>query len=270
MTSSNPTSITDIEEQIAKITAELEKAREIEYTAAEKVFQAAQKRTDAAQTKVNELNAKASTTAAAQSRLALAKAALTEQESLLADATTVFNAVKAEQEAADEFAKNVALVLSGKKLGKKIKLNKKEKAVVKEDKKIAKKIAKQEKKAAKKQAKDDKKNHAKLDQVTVAAAPTTAPAEPEKPTVVAKKVVAKKPPVKKAAPLKKADIPAAPAAKEDAATIEAAPETPNDLPLATANETPAVETGKDVIVERETLPVSENSATENVEQPIND
>jgi hypothetical protein len=197
---------------------------------------------------------------------------LTEQESLLTDATQVFNAIKAKQDAADEFAKNVALVLSGKKLGKKIKLNKKERAVVKEDKKAAKKIAKQEKKTAKKHAKDDKKHHATVAQLTVTATPTNTPATPEKPKVAATIVVAKKSPVKKPlvkkTSVKKADIPAAPA-KDAPVTIAVQPQVPADLPIAIANETPDVESGRDVAVERETLPVSERSGTENSEQSIN-
>lgn len=291
MAASNPTSalITEIEEQIAKITAELEKARALEYSIAEKAFLAAQKRTAAAQAKVDDLTAKAGTTAAAQSRLALAKSALTEQEVLLADATTLFNTIKAKQDAADEFAKNVALVLSGKKLGKKIKLTKKEKAVVKEDKKAAKKVAKQEKKAAKKHAKDEKnkneksksenKDDAKKQNTnkkpekkqTAPVTETAAVVTPvEKPAVKApaKKTVAKKP-VAKRAPVKQAELLVAPANTEETPVVAETPaQPPAVLPEPIAVETPAVESGKDAVVERETLPASESPLATN--QPIND
>lgn len=271
MALSNLTSITDIEEQIAKITAELEKARALQYTTAEKAFLAAQKRTAVAQAKVNDLNAKASTTVAAQSRLALAKTALTEQESLLADVETVFNAAKAEQDAADEFAKNVALVLSGKKLGKKIKLNKKEKAVLKEEKKNAKKIAKQEKKAAKKQAKDEKKKSAELADTPVVA--TSTATEKPAPKTPVKKAVVKKPVARKAAAVKKIESPVAAEPNEEISTVaEQAPvEQPKDLAVTpSTSESPATETGKDVVVETETLPPSENPASGNSEEPVND
>lgn len=163
-----PASIADIEQQIAKATTELEKARAQEFITTEKAFLAAQKATAAAQLKVDTLEAKASTTPAALARLKTAQAALTAEQAKLASADELYSALVAAQEAADQFATNVAKVMAGEKLGKKIKFTKKEKAVIKEDKKAAKKIAKAEKKFAKEKAKKDAKAATKLAKEDVA------------------------------------------------------------------------------------------------------
>ncbi len=118
-----------------------------------------------------------------------------------------FDALKLEQDAEQEFAEKVELLLAGKKLGKKIKFTKKEKAVLKADKKAAKKIARAEKKIAKdekEQAKRQAKTTAKMLTVTVDdnqlntlddTVVVGTPAVQEKPA--AKETPAKKSPVKK-------------------------------------------------------------------------
>lgn len=210
-----PASISDIEQQIATVTAELEKARAQHFAVAEAAFLAAQKAVASTQAKVNELSAKA-TTAAAQTRLALARSTLEEQEVTLTTTKVVFDTLKLEQEAAREFNEKVELLLAGKKLGKKIKFTKKEKAVLKADKKAAKKIAKAKKKIAKGQ-KEDAKKLAKAEAKTVKAnesnadAVVNAPVEQE---TSAEKPVAVKPVAVKKAPAKKPAVKKAPPAKE--------------------------------------------------------
>ncbi len=58
VSSITPASIIDIEQQIATVTAELEKARVQNFAVAEAAFLAAQKAVGAAQAKVNELSDK--------------------------------------------------------------------------------------------------------------------------------------------------------------------------------------------------------------------
>jgi hypothetical protein len=225
VSSTTPVSITDIEQQIAKVTAALELARAEHFAKAEGAFLAAQKAVANAQTKVNELSAKA-TTAAAQNRLLLARIALEEQEDKLTTTKAVFDTLKLEQEAAQEFSEKVDLLLAGKKLGKKIKFTKKEKAVLKADKKAAKKIAKAEKKVAKdekEQAKKLAKAEAKTlkqkaeasnkDEVAVEE-PPVAQEKPVAVKPVAVKPVAVKPVVAKKAPAKKSAVKKTPPAKE--------------------------------------------------------
>lgn len=215
--SRTPVSITDIEQQIATVTAELEKARAQHFAAAEADYLAAQKTVASAQTKVNELSAKATTTAA-QNRLALARAALEEQETKLTATKNIFDQLTLEQEAAQDFNEKVELLLAGKKIGKKIKFTKKEKAVLKADKKAAKKIAKAEKKLAKDEKAEAKKNakaeskllkaqtaeSEKSGEDEQALAPVAAvTAKPAASKAAPKKAPAKKPVVKKTAPAAK-------------------------------------------------------------------
>ena len=142
-------SITDIEKQIAKVSAALTQARVDQYAIAEQSLLTAQKAAATAKAKVNELLRKAGITVAAQQRLALANAALADKELNLANAEAALAILKSDKEAAQLFAKNVKRVMAGKKLGKKIKFTKKEKAVLSAEKKSAKKITKAEKKAKK-------------------------------------------------------------------------------------------------------------------------
>jgi hypothetical protein len=192
-------SIPHIEQQIAKVTAQLEKARAQQFIAAEKAFLTAQKATAAAQARVDTLNQKAGSTPAALTRINNAQAALMALHVKLATADEVYSALVARQEAAKTYAKDVAKVMAGKSLGKKIKFTKKEKAVINDDKKAAKKIAKAEKKAiksAKKTARKDAKTTAKLALTDLAETPQELPSE-----VVAAKPV-RKAPVKKSPTIK--------------------------------------------------------------------
>lgn len=206
-----PVSIADIEQQIAKVTTALEKARAQELVAAEKAFLAEQKATATAQAKVDDLEAKAATTPAALARLKTAHATLAAQQAKLASADERYNALVAAQEAADQFATNVAKVMAGEKLGKKIKFTKKEKAVIKEDKKASKKSAKAERKLTKEKAKKDAKAAAKLAKVQIAsAAPETTKvdiAAKPAPKVPVRKATVKKIPAKKAAVSEPAESP---------------------------------------------------------------
>lgn len=210
VSSITPISISDIEQQIATVTAELEKARAQNFAAAEAAFLAAQKAVATAQAKVNELSVKA-VTAAAQNRLAQVRIVLDDHEATLTATKTAFDALQLEQEAAQEFNAKVELLLAGKKLGKKIKFTKKEKAVLKADKKAAKKIAKAEKKIAKDQ-KEEAKKLARAESKTAKAnesnkdAVADAPIAQENPVVkpaAVKKSPTKKPSVKKAPITKK-------------------------------------------------------------------
>lgn len=126
-----PLSVAEIEKQIAKVIAELEKARALEYTIAEKTFLAAQKSAAAAQLKVQALLDKSSITPAAENRLILAKAALSEKESAMAIAAEKLNKIKAKHATIHKFKKKVKNVLVSKKLSKKIKFSRKEKAALK-------------------------------------------------------------------------------------------------------------------------------------------
>jgi colicin import membrane protein len=250
-----PVSIPDIEQQIAAVTAALEQARAENYAAAEAAFLAAQKAVASAQEKVNELSAKA-VTAAAQTRLTLARAVLEQQEETLTATKASFDALKVEQEAAQEFSAKVDLLLAGKKLGKKIKFTKKEKAVLKADKKSAKKIAKAEKKIAKdekQQAKKLAKTLVKRAKAKVAgdeknAAAIDVPIEQEKSATkqtVAKKAPAKKPATKKIAPAIKAVNSVVEEKPADSPALEVTPkpaiEASVEVPLAVVPETISIE-----------------------------
>lgn len=142
-------SVAEIEKNIIKVTAELEKARALEYTIAEKTLLAAQKSAAAAQVKVQELVDKSGATPAAENRLALAKAVLAEKESAITVAAAQFNKIKTQQEATQKFKKKVTNLLSNKKLSKKVKFSRKEKAALKAFRKLEKtknKLAKETKK----------------------------------------------------------------------------------------------------------------------------
>jgi hypothetical protein len=156
-----PASITDIEQHIAKVTAQLQKAREQEFSTAETVFLTAQQTTAAALARLAALEAIPASTPA---RISKAQADLNIQQAQLASANKIYNALIAAQKAAEHFATDVTAVMAGKKLGKKIKFTKKEKAIIKDDKKAAKKTAKTEiktAKAEKKLAKETAKKVAK-------------------------------------------------------------------------------------------------------------
>lgn len=207
------TSINDIEQQIASVTAQLEQARAQQFAAAEKAYLTTQKSADLARAKVNELIAKASNTVAAQNRLLTAQANAKELDIELAAALEVYEALKDQKKASEKFAKKVGKVLAGKKLGKKIKLTRAEKDVLKEEKKIAKKNAKKVKKSEKNSVTEAKP-------VAEETRPAAKKAEVKKSPVkdvTAKKVVAKKAPAKKSAPIAKEDV--APATG-DAATLQ--------------------------------------------------
>jgi hypothetical protein len=210
VSSNNPTSISDIEQQIAAVTFQLEQARLQQLVAAEKAYLAAQKAAEVAQNKVQDLSAKPSTTVAAQNRLLTATAAAEEQEIKLVAAFEVFDALKTQQKASEKFARKVGRVLAGKKIGKKIKFTHAEKAVIKEDKKAAKKIAKAEKKT---QKKIDKENTLKEIFENVA---------PEVKEIVQKRLVKKE--AAKKAPVKKAPVKKAPAKKVALKTVESVSE----------------------------------------------
>ncbi|RYY73733.1 MAG: hypothetical protein EOO52_17140 [Gammaproteobacteria bacterium] len=187
----NSTAIADIEQQIAKVTAQLEQARAQQFAAAEKAYLTAQKAAEQARTKVRDLTAKGTTTVAAQNRLLTAQANSEELDIKLTAALEVYDALKEQKKATEKFAKKVGKVLAGKKLGKKIKLTREEKDVVKEDKKNAKKAEKADRKRIKKA---EKNNAAEEQKVTLEAADEMAPTT-QKPVV--KKIADKKAPVKK-------------------------------------------------------------------------
>jgi hypothetical protein len=192
------TSIADIEQQIAKVTAQLQQARALQLATAEKAYLAAQKAAEQARTKVRDLAAKGSTTVAAQNRLLTAQANSEELDNKLTAALEVYDALKEQKKASEKFSKKVGKVLAGGKLGKKIKLTREEKDVLKEDKKNTKKTEKADRKRIKKA----EKNNATDEQ----GAANAAPADEVKPTTktpAAKKIADKKPPVKKM-PAKKA------------------------------------------------------------------
>ncbi|MES2821995.1 MAG: hypothetical protein V4732_00235 [Pseudomonadota bacterium] len=131
VSAATPLSVAEIEKQIAKVNAELEKARALEYTVAEKTLLAAQKSAALAKVKVEQILEKMSAAPTAESRLVLAKAALAEKESAMTVAATQFNKVKTQQAATQKFKKKVKSLLSNKKLSKKVKFSRKEKAALK-------------------------------------------------------------------------------------------------------------------------------------------
>jgi len=281
-----PASIANIEQQITKVTLALEKARAHEFARAEKAFLAAQKATNAAQARVDALEAKAASTPAALARLNKAYADLATQQAQLDGADEIYSALLAAQEATKKFAADVAKVMAGKKLGKKIKFTKQEKKVIKEDEKAEKKRLKQEEKKIKKETKATKKaekQNAKAEsqknesvKAEAVAQTTSQPATKAKPA--AKKTVAKKA-TSSPAPVKTEVIaePSTLAVNEEPLATETPaknlpePITVDNTPTPTTSSEPeASETGKDVVIETEVLPSAESVPRENVEKPVND
>ena len=138
-------SVTQIEQKIVKVTAELENARALEYAKAEKAFLAAQKLFTLAREKVASLLTKPIATLAAKNRLAAAKAELTAMKSAAALAETHLNSIEKEQERAKKISRKVERLLISKKLSKKIEFSRKEKSALK----IMRKNAKEKRKLAK-------------------------------------------------------------------------------------------------------------------------
>jgi hypothetical protein len=235
-----------------------------------------------------------------------AKAALAEQENLLSAAQEQVDAAKAVKDAADE----VAQILAGKKPGKKIKFTKKEKKVMKEDKKEAKKQAKEDKKNEKQKVKDEKKAAKQIKKDAKKAGKNTSPektafeqqaeatqdvsskasaaAKPKTKAPTAKAPAAKKPVAKQ--PRAKKVAPAEAAASAEAQTQSPMTE-PKDLeptqanlpghittentPEGTSAEPAASETGKDLVVETQVVPPAEiapeeSAQEENLDKPTND
>lgn len=285
-------SVTDIENQIAKVTAELEKARTAQYSTAEKAFLAAQKRTAAAQAKVRDLLAKGGTTPVAKNRLTLAKDALTEQQNLLAAAKAQFDSAKAMQNAAKEIAKNISLLTPGKKSVSKADNKSDKKAqqnqLIKEDKQTIKKRPSKDINAAKSSIKTDTKEAKKANKdvsnakskkikslnlnseqlsteptTTETVSPNTANTKP-----AAKKAIAKKEtkPMNEKSSAASNESPTDAGEKNlpDPITVDNAP-TPSDN-----SEPPASEAGKDAKVETETVPPAESAPEEKSEKPVND
>jgi hypothetical protein len=135
-----PARIADIEKQIAKVTTELHKARALQYATAKNALLIAKEQAVTAKEKVNVLKVKGGDTVLTQQRLAKAAQLLTDKESTLESAQTELNALRLAQETALQFATDVARVLSGKKLSKKIKPKKTETTTRTFNKKTEKKI----------------------------------------------------------------------------------------------------------------------------------
>jgi len=104
VSSNTTTSISDIEQQIATVTAQLDEARAQQLANAEKSYLAAQKAAELAQSKMQDLAAKPTTSIAAQNRLRTATATAEEQNLKLAEALEVLDALKFQQKTAEKFA----------------------------------------------------------------------------------------------------------------------------------------------------------------------
>ena len=248
------TSIADIEQQIAKVNAQLQEARAKQFATAEKAYLAAQKAAEQARTKVRDLVAKGTGTVAAQNRLLTAQANAEDLDIKLGSALDVYDALKEQQKASEKFAKKVGKVLAGKSLGKKIKFTREEKDVLKEDKKIAKKAAKADKKAEKNKATEATEEQLSTVALTEESKPVVKKAAVKKAATneaAAKKAVTKKAPAKKAVP----DV------KEDAPTASQAP-AQEEIKETTSAETTSVETSTahDALVESNVEAVTESES----------
>jgi hypothetical protein len=192
VSSTTSTFISDIEQQIAVVSAQLEQARAQQLAAAEKSYLAAEKAVVLAREKVRDLSANPNTTLAAKNRLLTATAAAEDLNVKLVAALEVLDTLKSQKKYAEKFAKKVGRLLAGKKIGKKIKFTKAENAIIKEDKKAAKKLAKAERKSQKKIAKDKLQTASSVTEIK------DTPQEQTVKKLPVKKTVARKAPVQKA------------------------------------------------------------------------
>lgn len=111
-------SVVELEQQISKLSAALDKARAQEFAAAQKAVVARQKALASTKKKVTDITTKGVVTAAAKARLSQAKKDQFEAASLLAAAQEAFAGFKATQDAMKEVAKELALATKAKKVKK--------------------------------------------------------------------------------------------------------------------------------------------------------
>lgn len=188
-------SVVELEQQISKLSAALDKARALEFAAAQKAVVAGQKVLASAKKKIADINAKGVVTAAAKARLTQAKKDQLEATKVLAVAQDVFAGLKTAQNAAKEVAKELAIATKGKtKKVKKVAVKAEAKPVATVAKGgAAKKTLGTDTKRAKNESVAKVQNVAKVQKQTKAAKP--APATEEVKVTSGKP--AKTPPVKK-------------------------------------------------------------------------
>lgn len=199
-------SIAELEQEIAKLSAALDKARAQELTAAEKIVAAEQKALINARKKAADLAAKDNKTPAVKARLLQVKKDLATQTKTVANAQALLGELKTAQASAKEVAKAVAEQLKGKakKTTKTVKAKPSKIETPKADltpkaekptaKKAAKKDATVETKTATVKKTDAAKAKARPKANPEPKQPAVAPAQPES---APKKSTAKKAPVKK-------------------------------------------------------------------------